>query len=331
MVRGSGVDDQARSDLYADVPDGDGGQPGRPGRRPHRTWNGGGGRWYVWALRAVLWAVLLIIGYRGIMAIVLNETPASRSGSSSGTSSAGSATSSFPATLAEAYAMQFGSVYLNYSPTNASQRATELATFVPSSISGADPQLGWNGSGTLKLSSEQVAAISVQDNNHAVVTLLAMVNGSQMELGVPVYAANGSLAVSGDPAWLPAPAQASLPSPAPSNADPTAQAALNAQLPAFFQAYASGDTATLNRFLVSGASVTGLDGSLSYAGISSLSVPTGGATRTIAVTVTWQLAGQTATITKFNSTYEMTVVDQSGKWFVRSIAASTQTGQAGSS
>src|ERR1700742_2137130 len=142
MVRGSGVDDQARSDLYADVPDGDGGQPGRPGRRPHRTWNGGGGRWYVWALRAVLWAVLLIIGYRGIMAIVLNETPASRSGSSSGTSSAGSATSSFPATLAEAYAMQFGSVYLNYSPATASQRAAELATLVPSSIrswAGTDP------------------------------------------------------------------------------------------------------------------------------------------------------------------------------------------------
>jgi hypothetical protein len=331
MVRGSGVDDQARSDLYADAPDRDGGQPGRPGRRPRRTWNGGGGRWYVWALRAVLWAVLLIIGYRGIMAIVLNETPASRSGSSSGPSSGGSATSSFPTTLAEAYAMQFGSVYLNYSPAAAGQRATELATFVPSSISGADPQLGWNGSGTLKLGSEQVAGISVLDSNHAVVTLLAMVNGSQMELGVPVYTANGSLAISGDPAWLPAPAQAGLPSPAPSNADPTAQAALNAQLPAFFQAYASGDTATLNRFLASGASVTGLDGSLSYDGISSLSVPTGGATRTITVTVTWQLASQTATITKFNSTYDMAVVDQGGKWFVRSIAASTQTGQAGSS
>jgi len=122
MVRGSGVDDPARSDLYGDVPDVDGGQPGRPGRRPRRTWTGGGGRWYVWALRAVLWAVLLIIGYRGIMAIVLDETPASRSGSSSGTSPAGSATSSFPATLAEAYAMQFGSVYLNYSPATASQR-----------------------------------------------------------------------------------------------------------------------------------------------------------------------------------------------------------------
>ena len=118
---------------------------------------------------------------------------------------------------------------------------------------------------------------------------------------------------------------------APTTADPTAQAALNAQLPAFFQAYANGDTATLNRFLASGASVTGLGGSLSYAGISSLSVPTGGATRTITVTVTWQLVGQTASPAKFNSSYDMTVVNQGGKWFVRSIQASTQTGQAGSS
>src|ERR1700744_80026 len=138
MVRGSGVDDAERSTVYEDAPELGGGTPGRPGRRPRRSWNGGGGRWLVWTVRAIIWAVLLIIGYRGIMAIVLNETPASRSGSSSGTSSPGSATSSFPATLAEAYGVQFGSVYLNYSPANASQRATELATFVPSSISGAD-------------------------------------------------------------------------------------------------------------------------------------------------------------------------------------------------
>ena len=65
--------------------------------------------------------------------------------------------------------------------------------------------------------------------------------------------------------------------------------------------------------------MTGLDGSLSYAGISSLSVPTGGATRTITVTVTWQLVGQTAAPAKFNSSYDMTVVNQGGKWFVRTI------------
>ena len=265
------------------------------------------------------------------MAIVLNETPASRSGTSSGTSSAGGAGSSFPATAAEAYALQFGSVYLNFSPATSGQRASQLATFVPSSVSGGDPQLGWNGSGTLRLDSEQVSGITVQGSNRAVVTLLATVNGQLMELGVPIYTANGAFSVSGDPAWLPAPALAAPPSASPANSDPTAQAALNAQLPAFFQAYGSGDTATLNRFLAPGASVTGLGGTLSYAGISSLSVPAGSATRDITVTVTWQLAGQAPSTAKLNSSYEMTVVDQGGKWFVRSIQASTQTGQAGTS
>jgi hypothetical protein len=282
-------------------------------------------------VRAIIWAVLLIIGYRGIMAIVLNETPASRSGSSGSSSPAGSATSGFPATLAEAYALQFGSAYLNFNPATADQRARELAAFVPGAISGADPQLGWNGSGTLKLESEQVAGISVQSSTRAVVTLLATVNSQLMELGVPVYTANGSVAVSGEPAWLPAPAQASPPSPTPAGSDPAAQAALNAQLPAFFQAYASGDSATLNRFLAPGASVTGLGGQLTYQGISSLTVPAGGSTRDITATVTWQLAGQPANQGKLDSTYALTVVDQGGKWFVKAIKASVQGQQTGNS
>src|ERR1700759_707508 len=157
MVRGSGVDDAARSPVSADAQEMGSGTPEQPGRRPRRTWNGGGGRWLVWTVRAIIWAVLLIIGYRGIMAIVLNETPASRSGSSGTTTPAARATAEFPATLAEAYALQFGSAYLNFTPATADQRARELAAFVPGAISGADPQLGWNGSGTLKLESEQGA------------------------------------------------------------------------------------------------------------------------------------------------------------------------------
>ena len=265
------------------------------------------------------------------MAIVLNETPASRSGSSGSTSSTGSVASSFPATLAEAYALQFGSAYLNFAPATADQRAHELAAFVPGAISGADPQLGWNGSGVLKLESEQVAGITVHSSTRATVTLLATVNNQLMELGVPIYTANGALAVSGEPAWLPAPAQASPPSPAQVNSDPTAQAALNAQLPAFFQAYAAGDSATLNRFLAPGASVAGLGGQLTFKGISALTVPTGGTTRDITATVTWQLTGQPASTGKLDSTYDLTVVDQGGKWFVQTIKASVQGQQAGSS
>src|SRR5450755_1924033 len=106
MVRGSGVDDAARPAMYADSPEMDTGMPGQPdgGRtRQSRSWNGGGGRWMVWALRAVLWAVLLIIGYRGITAIILNETPASRSGTSGTAAAASSGSAQFPSALAEAY------------------------------------------------------------------------------------------------------------------------------------------------------------------------------------------------------------------------------------
>ena len=54
----------------------------------------------------------------------------------------------------------------------------------------------------------------MQDAHHAVVTLLARVNGQLMQLGVPIYASSAGLVVSGEPAWLPAPARVSLPSPA---------------------------------------------------------------------------------------------------------------------
>src|SRR5215467_2311878 len=39
--------------------------------KPSETWRGSGGRWLVWVFRVVLWAVLLLIGYRGVAAIVM--------------------------------------------------------------------------------------------------------------------------------------------------------------------------------------------------------------------------------------------------------------------
>ena len=49
----------------------------------------------------------------------------------------------------------------------------------------------------LSLQSEQVAGIAVADPHHAVVTLLATVNGQLMELGVPVVASGGGVVISG--------------------------------------------------------------------------------------------------------------------------------------
>jgi hypothetical protein len=104
------------------------------------------------------------------------------------------------------------------------------------------------------------------------------------------------------------------------------------ELPAFFQAYASGDRAALNRFLAPGTSLTGLGGAVAFDSVSALTVPPGGTTRQITVTVIWQLAeqpgsanGNLGMASKLEMTYGMSVVDlQSGKWYVKQIGASTE-------
>src|SRR2546429_4692981 len=171
MGRRSTVDRSPQSDIYsADYVAGTGdlAQGGGQKDRTASGWRGAGGRWLVWVFRVVVWLVLLLIGYRGVTAIM-------EGGTTSGGAPAPAAipSSNFPSALAGAYALQFGQVYLNADPATANQRASELATFLPA---GADSQLGWNGNGSLVLQSEQVADVTVHDANHAEVTLLARVN-----------------------------------------------------------------------------------------------------------------------------------------------------------
>jgi hypothetical protein len=294
--------------------------------RSGRAWDGAGGRWLLWPLRVVLWVALLAIAYRGVTAII-TQSGASADGAGGRVASAGG---QFPVTLAEAYASEFGQVYLNFSPATQAQREQELAAFVPPSVAAANPDLGWNGAGQMRLQSEQVVGIAVQDPRHAVVTLLATVNGQLMELGVPVIASGDGVVVAGEPAWLPAPQQVSSPAPSRQGSDPLARSELMSELPAFFEAYAASDSTALDRFTARGVSLTGLGGAVSFNSITSLQVPPGGRTRQITVTVIWQVPGQaSADITKLEMSYGMSVVDlQTGKWYVNEISAATEAVEA---
>src|SRR5512140_3494502 len=137
MGRRSTVDRSPQSDLYsADYVAGTGdlAQGGGQKDRTVSGWRGAGGRWLVWVFRIVVWAVLLLIGYRGVTAIMAGETS-----TGSAPAPAASPSTSLPTALAGAYALQFGQVYLNADPASADQRASELAAFLPA---GADSQLG---------------------------------------------------------------------------------------------------------------------------------------------------------------------------------------------
>jgi hypothetical protein len=276
-------------------------------------------------MRIVLWAALLIVIYRGVMAIALNETPASTSPSNGAGATATSGTSTqFPVTLAEAYVMQFGRVYFNFSPATAAQRQQALASFLlPGLLGSQSQQFGFNNSPTSALQSEDVSAIDVRSPNSAVVTLLVTLNGRLMEFGVPVYTAAGGMEISGLPALLPTPPMVQLPASQQQQPDTAAMNSLQQQLPLFFTAYASGNGAELNRYVVTGASVPGLPGGeVTFGTIAGLYVPPGGATRDITVTVNWLLAGQPG---GFATTYDMSVTEQQGgKWYVGEIRASTQ-------
>jgi hypothetical protein len=337
MVRKATLDPGLRPDELAAAGEAMGGAP-EPGEfvgpRPVQ-WRGAGGRWMVWAFRVVIWAVLIIVGFRGVESIVTGVRQPGGVGVGSGPATSGS--SGFPTQLAEAFALQFGDVYLNFSPATAAQRASDLTPFIPV---GSDPQFGWNGAGSQQLQSEQIASVSMQSAHSAIVTLLARVNGGLIELAVPVYSAQGGLVVSAEPALLPGPIRAQ-PSQEPSPAnDSAAVAALTGQLPGFFRAYASGDQETLGRFLASGASVTGLGGAVTFGSISAMEVPPGGATRRIAVSVMWQLPAQRSPRSRVRPgrapsvgaaspglvmTYEMTVVRQNGTWYVSAIGPSAQS------
>jgi hypothetical protein len=266
--------------------------------------------------------VVLLIGYRGVTAILFGETTSSQP------PPAASHGSGFPASLASAYALQFGQAYLNANPVSAAKRSHDLAAFLPP---GSDSQLGWNGGGLLRLQGEQVAGVRVQDAHHAVVTLLARVNDQLMELGVPIYASGRAMAVSGQPAWLPAPKRANVPSSSVTNTDSVTQAALMSQLPAFFQAYASGNEVTLGRFLAPGTRLTGLRGQVTFGSLSDLTVPSGGDTRHVTAMVTWRLPVAPATPGvppvrpgSLQMSYALTLVKSSGSWYVKAISSSTQ-------
>jgi hypothetical protein len=288
-------------------------------------WRGAGGRWLVWVGRVVVWAVIVLIGYRGVLAIVSGS---SSPGQPASQHTAAGAKSPFPVAAAEAYALEFGNVYLNFSPATAALRSKALAAFLPA---GADQQLGWNGAGTQHLLDEQVAGITIRTARTAVVTLLARLdNGKLIELGVPVYSSGDTMAVSGDPALLPGPVTAVVPTADQSGADRATEAALQSQLAGFFAAYGSGDQATLARFVTPGTRLTGLGGEVTLAAIDAVYAPAGGSIRTISVTVTWRFparpAGRRAASASpaLQMTYELTVVRRDGTWNVRSIGASAQ-------
>src|SRR3569833_3832064 len=278
-------------------------------------WGGSGGRWWIYVGRVILWAFLIVVLVNGVRAPFERFTakPSTPSTPTSGKPA-------FPQEAATSYALSFADVYLNYDPATAADRQKQLAQFI---APGVDPQLGWDDTGKSVLRSAHVASVEAQDVNRAIVTLLVQANGKMFQLAVPVYAKDGALAISGRPATLPAPPRAALP-PANQDRDLALETELQEPLTGLFKAYASGDTASLQRY--SAPPVTGLGTAFGFSTLKEISAPQGDAnSRTVNATVGWQVSPvqNKASGGTLEQTYQLTMVKKDGNWYVTDIRGST--------
>ncbi|MBE1534160.1 conjugal transfer protein [Actinomadura algeriensis] len=306
------VDGTAAPDLPVDpwdAPDGRGRGP-RGGR-----WSGSGGRWWVWAGRAVLWALIIVILVNGIRAPFERFTAADEPGTTAAPEPS-ARRAQFPSSAAGAFALQFANVYLNYNQENAADRETQLRTFLPE---GADPQFGWNSTGTLQVQSVQVAGVQARDEHNATVNLVARTGDKWLRLAVPVYADdNGGLVVAARPALLPPPAKAALPQQSPAQRDAALEGELQPILVTFFQAYARSDKTALSRF-AAGSPIGGLAGSVEFGRVAEVVAPQGEAgARTVTASVAWRVAGG-----ELEQAYELDMVRKDATWYVKDIRGTT--------
>jgi Conjugative transposon protein TcpC len=302
----------------------DQGTPGSPDGKRRRggggRWGGSGGRWWIWIGRTILWAFILVVIVNGIRAPFERFTAKPAAVPTAGRNSQ---KTQFPESAASAYALQFAGVYLSYDQKNPASRETQLSYFLPD---GADQQFGWDGSGQMAVQQLQVAGVDVRDPNDAIVTLLVKANDKWLQLAVPVYAKDGAMVISGQPALLPAPPRAALPQPAAKDRDSGLEAQLKSRLETFFKAYASSDQSILG-LLYTGGPITGLNGVVNFAQLTDVVAPPGAANqRTVTATVSWQVPSPQSNVAaaKLQQTYQLTVVKKDdGNWYVKDIQGAT--------
>ncbi|MFD0774082.1 conjugal transfer protein [Streptomonospora algeriensis] len=313
--RGGGpVEESAEADGLYEF----GGSP----RRSRRPRAGAGGRWWIGVGRAVLWAFIIVVMINGIWMPLRGGMAEPSTDEETGTEQP-----DFPETAASGFAARFAGVYLNTDGLEGEERADALAAFVPEGRAASFAAEGASLSGD----NLGVVAVEIRDEENAVVTLSADVNGAPMSLDVPVYAADpDNFVVSGPPALLAAPGRARLPDPEAVETDAAARDELLPRLERFFGAYAE-DPDYLSDFVEPGARIDRLPpDTLEFVELVDIAVPASGSGdndgRQVTAEVVWRPAGaEEAASTELTQSYELTVVKDGENWYVREIHGAPQS------
>jgi hypothetical protein len=251
--------------------------------------------------------VVLLLGLRDIARPFLGVQPRAQSANAS---------ASYPRESAEAFAARFTMAYLTFDAARPEQRRRALQQYMgPGDASSA----GWDGQGRETAALALPGGIEVRDGAHALVTVVALVDGGRwVYLAVLVVTDGQGLAVAGTPVLLPPPALAdAAQSPDVMDQDPTLSAQLRPYLTAFLRAYAASSQAELAYYAAPGVVLGGLGGQVTLAGIDSLSVEqASGGQRSAVASVRWMDSASGGALTQ---RYRLQVLQVNGKWLVGDV------------
>ncbi|MGH9187356.1 MAG: conjugal transfer protein, partial [Acidimicrobiales bacterium] len=211
----------------------------------------------------------------------------------------------------------FTADYLSVDETAPEARRQALASYL---ADGVDLDGGWDGRGVQAVLEAVPMSITATDEDRPVVSVAARLAGGRwINLAVPLASDGNGFAVTGLPALIPAPAAASGLNAGELEEDPDLTGQLRSTVESFFRAYGSGSPAELDRWLAPGERLEGLGGAFELDALDRLAVAEDDDDHAIArATVRWTDA---ATGIALGSTYDLTLVQQEGRWYVERLGA----------
>ena len=273
--------------------------------------------------RLVLWALIALLAASGLRTWIAPTSPRNPPAPGPSTATA----DQVPVAEAQQVAAQFARSYMTWDSSDPKQRANELAQDLPS---GADPKMGWGGTGSEQVSQTIPGEVTQLGGGRARVNVEVRVSVSGTQDGrptvtntwrglqVPVAQTHGRVIVTGQPALVGRPGPVPYTQPAMPDIDNTLTGATAQTVQQFLVAWAAGNE---SQAAAPGASILPLGGSISFSSLDSWADQTGsGSTRTGTATVTWTVAGA-----QLQQTYRVTltqvVAAGASAWQVSAVSA----------
>jgi hypothetical protein len=272
-----------------------------------------GSRPLAFAGRLLLWSAVALVLVRGTIDLLrpdADETPAE--------DSTGEGRPATNVEAAEAFAVRFASDFLTLNEEDSDARRDALEAYVAPDV---DLDAVWDGDGVQAVSHAVPVSTSVEDDGKLTVLVAAQVDGPRwLHLAVPVSGDADNFVVTGLPALVAAPPNADVELTEP-EVDSELSSRLQPTVESFFAAYGAGEQAELDRYVLPGHTVIGLDGAYVVDDVSEVAVmATDGADspRRARATVGWSdpLSGA-----GFSATYDLMLTEEDGRWYVERLTA----------